>query len=85
MESKLFKILLAIAFWAIPVALGYVTWWIINMIWVGALTSNWVMVLAGGLLAYLFFGLLMTGIIVFAVLALEATLSVLEDLKNGSS
>lgn len=45
-------------------------WWLIGTIWMGIVTSNWVMVVGGGVLAYLLIGLFIieffTGLYLFA-------------------
>ena len=77
MLDKMKQLAVCLALWAIPVLLGYTAWIIVDMIWIGAWTSNWVMVLAGGILAYLFFGILLFGIGISALFALAATINLL--------
>jgi hypothetical protein len=49
---------------------GYGIYWLGSLIFGGALAGNWLMVIAGGILAYLFIGLLVAGFIIGIVIIL---------------
>jgi hypothetical protein len=50
---------------------GYAVYWMASLIFGGALSQDWLMVIAGGILAYLFMGVLcvvfVIGLVIFAV------------------
>jgi len=49
---------------------GFGVYSLATMIYSGVMTQNWLMAIAGGLLAYFFGALLVVGIIAFAVLGI---------------
>ena len=60
----------AIVFWAAAAVCGYGAYKIIDMIISGVQSANWLMVIAGGILGYLFGALLVICAISLAVLGL---------------
>jgi len=59
-----FGYLIAAGGLALTVLCGYGIYWLINMLLQGILSANWLMVIGGGILMYLFLGLLVVGAIV---------------------
>ena len=62
------KLLGTLASWAGAVVCGYGAWKIIEIILNGVSSSNWLMVIAGGIICYLFGALLIAGAAGLAIL-----------------
>ncbi len=70
--EPILRALLTIGGLVLSVVCGYGLYWLANTILSGAMQGNWFLVVAGGILLYLFFGLLITGVIVGFFIAIAA-------------
>ena len=66
------KIFLSTVFFLLMLACAYGVYALVSMILSGVATGNWLMVIGGGILAYLFAGLLIAGTIGFFLLFILA-------------
>ncbi len=64
--------IVGLALWVCTDFFVYCFWWILNAIWTGVLTQNWLMVIAGGILGYFFLAILFIGAVVTFILGVLA-------------
>ena len=62
------KLLGTLASWSGAAVCGYGAWKIIEIILNGVSSGNWLMVIAGGIIGYLFGALLIVGAVVLAII-----------------